>query len=263
MRCEGYRALIEEAAGRGSERGGALGAHLSTCAACRQFGREREALVGLLAGLGRVNAPDDFEFRLRARIARQRVAERSLLRRLRLAPGLAAAAVAACLLAAAALYLRTQPGAPGQVAATASPVLTSAADAAQLSSGEVLQVSVEALPADDKAVGQADKSRAGAAVVETAARRNNVRARRAAREGNFGVRVAPVFDGSGRQLASHSATQAVALRTSPETLRVVLRDERGEAYVLPMRTVSFGAQGPVARNARAARASHKDRGGVW
>jgi hypothetical protein len=266
-KCEAYRVLIEEAADRGAEHAPALGAHLGACAPCREFRRERAALLELLGGLEKVDAPDDFEFRLRARIARQRAAEKSLLRRLRFAPGLASAAVAACLLAAAALYFRAPLDANNnQVAARpdapAAPVSNSVAEAEAARHNQVAAVNPEQNGPGERAVEEQDKPQRRARVAEEKA--SAQRPRRASREDNFGVRTAPVVDVSkGRQLASHSETQGVALRTSPETLRVVLRDARGESYVLPMRSVSFGAQGPVGHDARAVRASYADKEGVW
>jgi hypothetical protein len=259
MNCEAYRALIEEAAGRGvvAAGAGALGAHLSTCAACREFRREREALAGLLAGLERVGAPDDFEFRLRARMARQRGGARSLLRRLRLAPGLAAAGLAACLVAAAAFYLRAPSDANNSAAVRREAPAAGAAkkddDGAERKRPSEVVVREQDGPRQTLVV----------ATGENVSRRSGPRQRRTRREDTFGVRVAPVISESGRQLASSHATPAVAVRTSPETLRVVLRDERGGAQVLPMRSVTFGAQGPVGGGARHVRASYTDKEGVW
>lgn len=265
-KCEAYRAVIEESAGRGAAPGGALGAHLGECAACREFGREREALAGLLGGLASVAAPADFEFRLKARMARQRAADKSLLRRFRLAPGLAAGAVAACLLAASALYLRAPQTAHGPVAARpAASDSPSATDAGQSEPAEVADVNRQAEVKVENAAAVSEPERgAGQQTLSVPAsgRRSAPRARRATREDTFGVLAATVIDGGhARQLAE--APRAVALRTSPETLRVLLRDERGGSQVLPMRSVSFGAQGPVGSDARAVRASYTDKEGVW
>ena len=83
------------------------------------------------------------------------------------------------------------------------------------------------------------------------------------REDNFVARAAAIIEGNVGGGDSQAATRPVPLRTSPETLRVVLRDERGGSQVLPMRSVSFGAQAPVGRGLRTARASYKDKEGVW
>lgn len=248
-KCQTYKALIEEGAGRAAAPSAALGAHLELCAACRGFAREREALVGLLGGLACVPAPNDFEFRLRARMARRIGTEGGRLRRFRPAPGLAAAGLAVCLLAASALYFRAQPSAEdstaAHIAALPAPVV-------------VVDQRAEATPAGDGRRVDVPAAAQTVRATKTAASRNSSKPRRATRENSFGVRPAPVI--SGGEVASHAASQGVALRTPTETLRVVLRDERGDAYVVPMRSVSFGAQGPVSRGARA---SHADKEGVW
>src|ERR1700749_2267317 len=69
--CKVFRTEIDEACD-----GGALGpraaAHVASCAACGESLRGREALRGLVRGVGRVEAPADFEYRLRARMAGSR-----------------------------------------------------------------------------------------------------------------------------------------------------------------------------------------------
>jgi len=46
--------------------------HLRRCDACRRFHDDRRTLRGLMAGLETVGAPADFDFRLRARLAREK-----------------------------------------------------------------------------------------------------------------------------------------------------------------------------------------------
>src|SRR5713226_2461923 len=46
--------------------------HLRTCAECRRFHGDRRALRDLIGSLETVGAPADFDFRLRARLAREK-----------------------------------------------------------------------------------------------------------------------------------------------------------------------------------------------
>ena len=46
--------------------------HLNSCDKCRRFHDDRRSLRGLMAELGTVGAPADFDFRLRARLAREK-----------------------------------------------------------------------------------------------------------------------------------------------------------------------------------------------
>src|SRR6185369_8622096 len=57
---------LRQALSTGSE------AHVASCAACATFRNERVRLREIVGGLQPVTAPDDFEIRLRARIARER-----------------------------------------------------------------------------------------------------------------------------------------------------------------------------------------------
>jgi hypothetical protein len=61
---------LQQALSAGSE------AHVTSCAACGTFRSERVRLREIVGGLQPVTAPDDFEMRLRARIARERDAPR-------------------------------------------------------------------------------------------------------------------------------------------------------------------------------------------
>jgi len=68
MNCRNVRHEIEEAASRdllSSE----VNHHLSNCVACKTLFREQTRLQELVASLGTVEAPGDFDFRLRARLA--------------------------------------------------------------------------------------------------------------------------------------------------------------------------------------------------
>ncbi len=47
-------------------------AHLQACGSCRTFYDDRQKLREMIAGLETVEAPGDFDFRLRARLANQR-----------------------------------------------------------------------------------------------------------------------------------------------------------------------------------------------
>jgi hypothetical protein len=66
--CENMRREVE-AAGPGDLLSSTANEHLKTCKECGTFRDEEWKLRKLLASLGTVNAPGDFEFRLRARLA--------------------------------------------------------------------------------------------------------------------------------------------------------------------------------------------------
>lgn len=99
MSCKKFRLEIEEAA-RGASLGASAAAHVAACASCRAFRAERNNLSVLVAGLGRVAAPADFEMRLRARMARAEVNDRARFAWRGFVPGAAWIAVASCLVIA-------------------------------------------------------------------------------------------------------------------------------------------------------------------
>jgi hypothetical protein len=72
MNCKQIREEID-AAPRYDLRG-AIRSHLNGCPDCRRYSDETASLLGLLGAQPRVEAPADFEFRLRARMARAEAA---------------------------------------------------------------------------------------------------------------------------------------------------------------------------------------------
>ena len=73
MNCKQIREEID-AASRHNMRGGAVRSHLDACPDCRRYSDETASLTRLLWTQPRVEAPPDFEFRLRARMLRAQAA---------------------------------------------------------------------------------------------------------------------------------------------------------------------------------------------
>lgn len=69
MNCKQIREAIDTASRR-APYGDAVSSHLSGCLDCRRHADETNSLLTLLSAQPRVQAPADFDFRLRARIAR-------------------------------------------------------------------------------------------------------------------------------------------------------------------------------------------------
>jgi len=80
--------------------------HLSRCDKCRRFHDERRTLRGLMAELETVGAPADFDFRLRARLARERPING--FGRLHLTAGPIAAVALVVLIAAVAVVVKSR-----------------------------------------------------------------------------------------------------------------------------------------------------------
>lgn len=79
MNCREIRAAIEATVRRG-ELAPSADKHLAICADCHQYANELYQLISLLAAQPSVEAPPDFDFQLRARLAREREKQRKFAR---------------------------------------------------------------------------------------------------------------------------------------------------------------------------------------
>ena len=80
MNCQNVRRAIE-AADRGDLLSVAAAEHIRGCAVCEKLNDEHLKLRDMVANLGTVKAPEDFDFRLRARLARESAGTRPGLNR--------------------------------------------------------------------------------------------------------------------------------------------------------------------------------------
>jgi hypothetical protein len=262
--CKAYRCEIEEAAD-----GGALSraarAHAATCRACGGELRQRESLRALVIGLGKVEAPADFEFRLRARMAaakgeggRGRIGSRWLY-------SFAPVAVAACfVVVSATLYFRqaARPTTAGAPAVAAGPARNVEPDRVPSVNDEQSGSAGPAVAGGRAA--QASQTDVASSKTQKLVRQSGAHGRQArevAFKGERRANVAPrtlVYSVTGAPVIT-----GIPVKTSAEPLRVILRDERGAERVVPMRSVSFGSQDFLARGATAKPAAAVQVGGVW
>lgn len=257
--CKAYRREIDEAAD-----GVSAGArsHAASCRACGDELRVRESLRALVGGLDRVEAPADFEFRLRARMAASKAdGGRGRFGRTRWLYSFAPVAVAACfVVVSATLYFRqatrTTPAVAANPARNVEPDRASSnnlqgsnAEPA-IKVGEIARVNTTAVAAP-KTNKPAHKmvARAVQQAHEVASRNEN----------RAGVT-------SGTLVSSVTGAQVIkpiSVKASAEPLRLILRDERGGERVVPMRGVSFGSQDFLARGASGRPSVAAEVGGVW
>jgi hypothetical protein len=268
--CKAFMREIDEAANGRKPCGAAL-AHAALCRSCGERLREHESLRSLVKGLGRVEAPADFEFRLRARMASARgESRRGPFGGLRFVYRLAPVAAALCfLLVSASLYVwqssRTKPAArqQGAVEVAHSAVDANKGQGAQAPSAIQVTNPPNGVVQDGAAGLSSLSSHQSQAVV----RRQFVAARRVKTP-------AQKVAGAGAEAASNvlslnsaevirSRTLTIPLETASAPLRLVLRDERGAERVVPMRAVSFGAQDVIARDAARRQTAEAEQGGVW
>lgn len=134
MNCKQIREAIDTSS-RHNLYSGAVMSHLNGCPGCHHYSNETTSLLRLLAAQPRVEAPPDFEFRLRARLLRAQAAPaidpQGFLRKIR--PGtfswgqtVAAAAALTLVVTVSTLYINRYFEAPGpRGAVTASNALGS------------------------------------------------------------------------------------------------------------------------------------------
>ena len=121
MSCKQIREAIDAASGHNSY-SGHVASHLSGCPDCHRYSDEAASLLRLLSAQPRVEAPPDFEFRLRARIANAQSAPaidpRGFLQKIRpwtfsWGQTVAAAAALTFVVTVSTLYINSYKVAPG------------------------------------------------------------------------------------------------------------------------------------------------------
>ena len=265
--CKVIRAEIEETVG-GAWLGRGAEAHLAACANCLSFYKEREALRRLVGNLERVEAPGDFEFRLRARMAAAKETKGTRPLVFRFAPGFASFALAAVFVAAVAgaYYFKRTATTVADHAAPRPPAAVGTQSAAHQPTPPATGPVVEVVETVDKTAGgsspveveraggvrQSKQVRGHGARAAAAESRREAAAERTEGELSFGLSTSPVIKASN-----------VKLEVSAEPLRMVVRDESGAARRVAMKPVSFGAQNPVGKPRAVSITSLADDEGVW
>jgi hypothetical protein len=119
--CKQIREAVDAASGHNSY-GGHVASHLSGCPDCHRYSDEAASLFRLLSAQPRVEAPPDFEFRVRARIANAQaapaIAPRGFLQKIRpwtfsWGQTVAAAAALTLVVTVSTLYINSYKVAPG------------------------------------------------------------------------------------------------------------------------------------------------------
>ncbi|MFL6258003.1 MAG: hypothetical protein ACJ74T_23585 [Pyrinomonadaceae bacterium] len=257
--CKAYRREIDEAAD-GGKLSGELSAHTSSCRACGDELRERERLRALVGGMGKVEAPSDFEFRLRARMAAAKMGGGH--RRFggaRWLYSFAPVAIAACfVVVSATLYFRQA-------------ARTNTADAHAVAGTPAQNVEPGSAPSiNNEQRGTAGTIDAGGQVVrvnptDVASPKSHRSVRVVNARGMQSREVAVKserHEGVGERTLVSSVTGAPVI-IPRKTLQVILRDERGAERVVPMRSVSFGSQDFLSRGAAPKPPVVAEVGGVW
>ncbi len=220
-------------------------AHLQGCGSCSSFYDDRQKLRQMIAGLEAIEAPGDFDFRLRARLANLRDERVSAFSSFGFGLPSIALAVLAILLVVG-IYLRTTndsviegPLAQSEAAKAAAPVAVQPA----------VPVGVNSLTASRDALTSSDQTPVSVA----APMRERVRSRKASRNSNSNTVRRDDF-------LAKSETSAMFPLEAAEPLRVSVDYATGGSRTISLPAVSFGSQQVVASGASMVKTSART---VW
>jgi hypothetical protein len=222
-KCEVIRCELEELM-LGDECSTNAAQHLRECAECQEFHQKQTRLRQIVGSLGTIEAPADFDFRLRARLANEpsaagfhlRATEWSFVTR-----GLAAAAVLLLFVGGMVLVRNTMNR-----------------------QSEVVARKDEPAPQPAKTVETpANKIDQGSPVAPVTSGPRRVRNERVATKPKRSV-VAVDFSNERAEVISDSQRQSTIfpIDTAQQPLRVSLDDGRGNARTISVPTISFGSQ---------------------
>ncbi len=241
MNCRSVQRLIDDT-GPGDLLGAAVSDHIRTCSACGQFSRDDVKLRGLMSSLGTVEAPGDFEFRLRARLAGEK--HRNVSHGFGFfKPGFRAATLATvALIIVSGVFVaslrKTAPSAPpsdNQLAARESE--------------QPVNLGKPGLQAVVSPTDTAAQEKQTGVTAKTPQRRRNVFTYNTVANGRLGT----------REMASRPATimrpeeliagrREFPIRASSQPLKVSVDDGRGSSRTISLPSVSFGSQRVLAQN---------------
>jgi hypothetical protein len=255
VNCRNIRREIE-ALGPGRLFSAAVAEHLEHCSACETLSRQQNELHELVSSLGRVEAPADFDVRLRARLAGE---ERESTRSFALGDwsfGLRSAAVAAVLLVIGSAFVfvsfRSRPDAQiaGAKQVVINPVAPDSKAAPIESAVKANDTNVAKAPQVDQPL---DQPR-GSAPIHHPRGNSGVRNEVAGLRGNrVGTRDQSLTSAGvlrrGEQLTEAYPTAAFPINASNQSLKVSVDNGNGASRTISLPTVSFGSQRSLSNNA--------------
>lgn len=266
MNCRNIRREIEEAA-PGDLLSASVNNHMLSCVACETFSREQTKLREIISSLGTVEAPGDFDFRLRARLASEKRGPAQFFMLGDFSFGLRAAAVAAVLLLIGSAFVfvsfktrSDNPATAGVPTTLPNPkekesdgfVDNGAASVAQapqanLPGGNEANVKSPGSPAQPSGKGRRFRQ------TELATFRGNNRV--GTRDlSSTQAAVLKAYD----QVLDTYPTTAFPINGSYQSMKVSVDDGRGTSRTISLPSVSFGSQRTLSQGASPLMASARD-----
>ncbi len=259
MNCRNIQREIEEAGSADLLSASAI-SHLEACVACETLSRRQTRLQAIISSLGTVEAPGDFDSRLRARLAAERRGQLRSLPFANLSFGLRFAAVAAMLLLIGSAFLfvsfRGRPNNP--VVADGGKQITSQ-PAAPDSGPKPILVPASVKNQDESQVAKAPRKnelegthrRRPSAELATYRNRNRVGTQDISSKGATVVK-------RDDQLAESYPTAAFPINASYQSHKVSVDNGRGTSRTISLPSVSFGSQRTLSQTPSPLIASARD-----
>lgn len=251
MNCKNIRREIEEA-DSADLFSPAVISHIEACAACKTLSRQQTELQAIVASLGTVEAPGDFDFRLRARLAGEKRRNGHTFSLVDFSFGARSAAVAAILLligsALMVVSFRSRPQNPvvaggKQTQATPDSETTAKAPGDPVNPRPILEARGPKL---EESAGlhprKISKGRGFRSELATFRGGNGVGTRD---QSSTGARVVKPDD----QLTESYPTAAFPIKASYQSLKVSVDDGNGTSRTISLPAVSFGSQRTLSESA--------------
>lgn len=277
MNCKVCRVEIEEGE-IGQRPSGAVQAHLDSCRACQLFRDERFKLRELVGNLESVNAPADFDFRLRARLAGERSAPRRIGWFPGFAPGVQAIALAAAfvVMVGATAFLR-EFAADSVIAPVSGNVATlTPVESASPITFENSFESIEATAAtnsdeirarinDEDFTSMTDglKNETGLVASSRAIGKSNLKRHAVSSESAALRALAAEYNIGNARRNVEEQLIPLAVNASAQRARVLLDDGRGTSRVVSLEPVTFGAQEMMIERKPMVRLVSASNRGIW
>ncbi|HXL81938.1 MAG TPA: hypothetical protein VN951_13765 [Pyrinomonadaceae bacterium] len=260
--CRNVRRELEEAA-TGELLSTPVREHLTSCASCAKFGDEQQELRNMVASVGTVEAPADFDFKLRARLASSRSARRDLLSGYGFGNRSVAFATLVLLLGFAVIVMnvRSRSTASAPAAQANGPASESNSKTAPLGESKRSEQARQEVagttptnpsnPTDVQTstpVRKVTKGNGSSVPQYAVARNGRVKAT------DLSATPAPVL----RPTETAMGWSVFPLGTSYQSLKVSVDDGRGSSRTISLPTVSFGSSRVLARNPTPVNAALRD-----
>lgn len=264
MNCRHIRREIEEA-GPGDELSSEVDAHLANCATCKTLARQQANLHQIVSSLGTVEAPGDFDFRLRARLAADKRRPRPfVLAGLSFGVRSAAMTMILVLFGVAVLFvaLRNRPDNSTAEAVAGGPQkvnpVNPAVDAVPVSSKSPERVAQPQTTATSDVAGLKSSQPAQPSSVKR--RGTSATALAGYRDSRTSYGATRDSSGTGAVVLSSNQGVAFPIEASYQSLKVSIDDGRGSSRTISLPTVSFGSQRALSQDASPLMASAR---GSW